>query len=346
MNILVMGAGTVGSIVGGYLTGSGYNVTLVDGWSANVDVLNREGLKLSGTRGEHHFPVKAVMLEELSRVKGPFGIIFISVKTYDTALMAEYIRPLLSAETVIISTQNGINEEFLAAEFGRNRVIGAVTEMSGYMVGPGNVVETRKDGGFVLGELDGSDTPRLQNIASVMAGCGHIKLSNNIMGILWSKLIWNSMMNPLTAISGFGTGRILQHDRYRMLALEVGMEGFAVSSKHHIRLEPLTLMGINPRRLDAHQPREVQAEGMALKLLPEPLDKMPSMAQDIKNGRLTEIDYINGILVEWGKKLAVPTPVNEEIVKTVHAIEEKQKTQSPALLDAMIEKLGLRRDGK
>jgi hypothetical protein len=124
------------------------------------------------------------------------------------------------------------------------------------------------------------------------------------------------------------------------------MEGFAVSSKHHIRLEPLTLMGINPRRLDAHQPREVQAEGMALKLLPEPLDKMPSMAQDIKNGRLTEIDYINGILVEWGKKLAVPTPVNEEIVKTVHAIEEKQKTQSPALLDAMIEKLGLRRDGK
>jgi len=335
MNILVVGAGTIGSIVGGYLSGGGYNVILADGWAANVDALNRQGLKVSGTRGDHNFRVTAIMMDEVRALKGPFDIIYICVKSYDTAAAVDSIRPLLAPETVVISTQNGINEEYIAEQIGPSHVIGAVTEMSGYMPAPGTVVETRKGGGFVLGELDGRDTTRLRNIANIMSCCGHIKISDNIMGILWSKLIWNSMMNPLTAIAGLGTGRILQDDAYRALALKVGMEGFSVSEKHQIRLEPLTLIGVDPRRLDPGKPWEIQAEDSALKQLPEPLDKMPSMAQDIKNGRRTEIDFINGILVEWGKRLGVPTPVNEEVVDTVHALEEKRLEPSPALLDGM-----------
>lgn len=342
MNILVVGAGTVGSVVGGYLTGSGYNVTFADSWAANVDVLNNEGLKLSGTRGEHHFRVKAIKMEELANQKSLYDIIYISVKNYDTAAVVEQIRPLVINDTVVISTQNGINEEYIADEIGANHVIGAVTEFSGYMSGPGSVVETRKDGGFVLGELDGKDTPRLRKIANIMAACGNIKLSNNIMGILWSKLIWNSMMNPLTAISGYGTGRILQNEKYRKLAIEVGKEGFKVSKKHQVTLEPLTLMGIDPRRLDPDKPEEIAAEEAALKLLPEPLDKMPSMAQDIKNGRQTEIDYINGIIVDFGKKLNVPTPVNQEVVKALHGVEANRQAQSPELLDEMVKKFASR----
>lgn len=338
MKILVVGAGTVGSVVGGYLAGSGYNVVFADGWAENVDVLNREGLKLSGTRGDHHFRVKAVSMDELSILKESFDLIYISGKTYDTVSIIDSINKFISADTVVISTQNGISEEYVAAHIGSSHVIGAVTELSGYMTGPGAVVETRKNGGFVIGELDGTYTPRIQKIANIMSACGNIKISNNIMGILWSKLIWNSMMNPLTAISGWGTGRILQNDSYRRLALEVGKEGFSVSKKHDINLEPLTLMGIDPRRFDPDKPQELQAEEASLKQLPEPLDKMPSMAQDIKNGRRTEIDFINGIIVEWGKKLNVPTPVNEEVVKILHAVEEKRQVQSTELLDKMVKK--------
>jgi len=341
MNILVVGAGTVGSVVGGYLTGNGCNVTLADGWMKNVDVLNKEGLKLSGTRGEHHFRLKAITLDELAKQTNSYDIIYISVKNYDTAAVVELIRPLVLQDTVVISTQNGINEEYIADAIGVKHVIGAVTEFSGYMLGPGSVVETRKDGGFVLGELDGKDTPRLRKIADIMAACGNVKISNNIMGILWSKLIWNSMMNPLTAISGFGTGRILQNDQYRKIAIEVGKEGFKVSNKHQVTLEPLTLMGIDPRRLDPNKLEEINAEEAALKLLPEPLDKMPSMAQDIKNGRPTEIDYINGIIVEWGKRYNIQTPVNEEVVKSLHDVETKRQAQSPALLDEMVKKFAI-----
>lgn len=339
MNILVVGAGTVGSVVGGYLSGSGYNVVLADGWAKNIEVLNREGLNLSGTRGDHRFSVKAIPFDAISELKDDFDIIYISVKSYDTKASVERIRPLLKAETIVISTQNGINEEFIASEIGSSHVVGAVTEFSGYMSGPGSVVETRKEGGFVLGELDGSDTARLGNVAKVMSSCGHIKISNNIMGILWSKLIWNSMLNPLTAVSGLGTGRILQLDNYRRLALEIGKEGFSVSKKHNVRLEPLTLMGIDPRRLDPDRPEEIQAEEEALKKLPEPLDKRPSMAQDIMSGRKTEIDFINGVLTEYGKRLGVPTPVNEEVIQALHLVEEKKLKQSPVLLDEILRKL-------
>lgn len=338
MNILVVGAGAVGCIVGGYLTESGYNVTLADGWPANVNALNTEGLKLSGPRGDHHIRVKAVPLEDIYDLKGPFDIIFISVKSYDTASVVASIRPLVSSETVVISTQNGINEEFICSEIGSDHVIGAVPELSGYLSGPGAAVETRKEGGFILGELDGRDTPRVRKIASIMYRCGIIKISSNVIGLLWSKLIWNGMLNPLSAISGLGLGRILQNDGYRGLAIEIGKEGFRVSKKHDVSLEPLTVIGADLRRLDPDQPVEVEKEDRSIKALPEPLDKMPSMAQDIKNGRRVEIDYINGILIEWGKKLGVPTPLNEEIVKTVHAVEDNRQIQSPTLLDAIVRK--------
>nr|WP_249317174.1 2-dehydropantoate 2-reductase [Bacillus sp. FJAT-50079] len=333
-----MGAGTVGSIIGGYLTGSGYNVLLADGWQVNVEVLNQKGLKVSGTRGEHSFPVKAVLYEELKGLNRKFDLIFISVKSYDTAASLEAIRPLMGPETIVISTQNGINEEMIAATIGSQHVIGAVTEMSGFMGAPGEVVETRMGGGFVIGELDGQMTSRVNDIASIMAGTGQIQISENVLGLLWSKLLWNSMMNPVTAISGLGTGRILQNDLFRKIALEIGKEGYTVSNKRNIHLEPLTLMGIDPRRFNPGRPKDVQLEYESLKQLPEPLDKMPSMAQDIKNGRKTEIDFINGFIVEAGKILRIPTPINEEVVSIMHEVESKRLVPSTQILDQLASK--------
>lgn len=337
MKILIVGAGTIGSIVGGYLSGEGYDVLLIDGWSENVNKLNRDGLRITGTRGEHHFNVHALEISKLNELNEKFDLIIISVKTYDTPSALASIRRFIYPETVVISTQNGINEDYLSEEIGSSHVIGAVTEMSGYMQGPGLVVESRKNGGFVIGELDGRDSDRLKEILQILSACGNIKLSNNIMGILWSKLIWNSMLNPLTAISGLGTGSILQHDNYRKLALEVGKEGFSVSRKRGIKLEPLTLMGIDPRRFDPDNEEAMKQEEASLVQLPEPLDKMPSMAQDIKNGRQTEIDYINGIIVDIGKKMDVKVPVNEAVVKTLHEVENGNKIQSTKLLDDLVE---------
>lgn len=341
MKMLLVGAGAVGSIVGGKLVGSGHDVVFADSWQENINELNKEGLKLSGVNGDKKFVVNAIHLDEIKNIKEHLGIIFISVKNYDTEKTLDLISPLIKKDTVIISTQNGINEEAIASKFGTEHVIGTVTELSGYMAGPGAVVETRKEGGFVIGELDGADTERIHALSSIMSGCGNIKISHNIMGLLWSKLIWNSMLNPLTAISGFGTGKILQVDKYRRLAIEIGKEGYAVSNGHKIQLEPLTLMGIDPRRLNPSRPAEIQAEEAALKLLPEPLDKMPSMAQDIMKGRKTEIDSINGIVFQYGKKLGIPTPINGEVIQTLHSVEEKKLNQSPELLDKILKKFNL-----
>lgn len=338
MNILVIGAGTIGCIVGGYLAGSGYNVLLADGWPANVEALNQKGIKVSGSRGEHSFPAKAVLFNELKDLNQKFDFIFISVKSYDTSTFLGEIHRFLKPETIVISTQNGINEEMIATTIGSRYVIGAVTEMSGYMAGPGEVVETRRGGGFVIGELDGKTTQRVKGVAAVMEGTGHIQISDNVLGLLWSKLLWNSMMNPVTAISGLGTGRILQNDLYRKFVLEVGKEGYSVSNKKNIKLEPLTLIGVDPRRFNPDKHEEFLKEYEVLKLLPEPLDKLPSMAQDIKNNRKTEIDYINGFIVEAGKTVQVATPMNEEIISIVHGVESKHVVPSTSILDQLISK--------
>lgn len=315
----IMGAGAIGSVVGGLLTEAGYDVTLIDQWPPHIEAMKTNGLKLSGTCGDHLVQVKALQLYEAQRITEPFDAAFLAVKAYDTEWATAFImRYLAQPDGVIVDFQNGINDERVAAVAGRERTLGCVITISAGMYEPGHAMRTdRTPIGFKIGELDGKDTPRARALVDVMNHVAESHLTTNLFGDRWSKLAVNSMANPIAGLSGYGSNEVRTLPVPRGIAIQVAAEVIKVGRAAGYEIEPL--MGIEAQKfVDASEGRNVQlledemtagARGMA--------GGRPSLLQDVMRGRRTEIEELNGYVVAEGKRLGVPTPFNEAVVREI-----------------------------
>src|SRR5579859_1092498 len=182
--IAVMGAGAIGSVVGGMLTRAGRDVTLIDQWPAHVVAMQTGGLRLSGTCGEHVVPVKAVQLCDAQALGEPFDAIFLAVKGYDTDWATLFaIRFLSQPDGVIVDFQNGMNDERVAALAGRERTLGCVITISAGMYEPGHSTRTDTQAvGFKLGELDGQETPRVRELVRLLSDVAPTQATTNLLG--------------------------------------------------------------------------------------------------------------------------------------------------------------------
>jgi 2-dehydropantoate 2-reductase len=341
MPIAILGAGAIGSVVGGMLTKAGGDVTLVDQWPDHVEAMKRHGLRLSGTCGEHVIPVRALHLAELSSVDEPFDAIFLAVKGYDTEwaaqLAAGYLR---QPDGLVVDFQNGVNDERVAAVVGRARTLGCVIVISAGMYEPGHAIRTDTTTvGFKIGELDGRDTPRAQALAKLMSGVAPAHVTTNLWGERWSKLAVNCMGNALAGLSGLGSAEIRLEPGPRRIAIQLGAEAVRVGRALGHEIEPL--IGIAAQRIvDAAEGRglaEVEADLAAE--AKRRTGGRPSFLQDVMKRRRTEIDFLNGHVVAQGRTVGVPTPFNEAIVAAVHAHPVGRLTPDPKHLEPLLELL-------
>jgi len=322
--IAVLGSGAIGSMVGGMLTRAGHDVTLVDQWPEHVEAMQKVGLRLSGTCGEHLVPVRALHLHELQSVDAPFDAVFLAVKSYDTEwaaqLAAQYLK---NPDGVVVDFQNGINDERVAAVVGRERTLGCVI--------------TIREVGFYLGELDGRDTTRAQELARVLGDVAPTKVTTNLWGQRWSKLAVNCMGNALAGLSGLGSAELRLEPGPRRVSIQLGAEVVRVGRAHGHTIEPL-IGGIDAQRVvDAAEGRglaEVEADLAAE--AKRRTGGRPSLLQDVMKHRRTEVDFLNGHVSAEGRNKGVPTPFNDAIVAAVHAHPVGRLTPNPKNLDPLI----------
>jgi 2-dehydropantoate 2-reductase len=337
VDVLVVGAGAIGGVLAGYLAGAGHGVVAVDEWPEHVAAIGEHGLVVDGARGPNRFRFVAAPWHEVESVSPRPELVVVAVKSYDTVRAAELVAPLLSAETSVVSTQNGINEDTLSELLGRERVVGAVTEIGGYVARPGEIVETRRDGGFVIGELDGSDGPRIRRIQAVLSACAPTIVSSSIRSLLWSKLTWNCMMNPLTALTGLGQGEVWTTPTLAGLAVAVGQEARDVAQADGAGIEPLTFLGVDLPGLLSDDPGEATVERRRVVRLYEPqATKSTSMREDVRHGRRTEIGFLNGHVVRRGDDLGVPVELNRALARLVAAVECCDLAPGPDLLAPLV----------
>lgn len=319
MRIGIIGAGAIGSIVGGLLTKAGHDVTLVDQWPEHVETIKAKGLRLSGTCGEHTIPVKALHIHEAQSVQEPFEAVFIAVKSYDTEwATALGVRYLKQPDGVVVVFQNGINEERVAAVAGKERTLGCVITIGAGMYEPGHAMRTDSGKlGFKLGELDGRDTERARELVRILNDVAPAKLTGNLWGERWSKLAVNCMANPLAGLSGLGSAEVRSQPVPRRIAIQLAAEVITVGRAFGYEIEPI--FGIEPQRfVDAADGRglaEVEADMAAgTRFLS---GGRPSLLQDVLKGRRTEVDYLNGYVSEQGRRAGVKTPFNDAIVELI-----------------------------
>ncbi|MGH7322025.1 MAG: ketopantoate reductase family protein, partial [Candidatus Rokuibacteriota bacterium] len=243
----IIGAGAIGSVVGGLLTKAGHDVTLVDPWSEHVAAMKQHGLRLSGTCGEHLIAVKALHLDEMPSIGEPLDAVFVAVKAYDTEWATSLGLKHLKPGGVVVDFQNGINDERVAALAGTERTLGCVITISAGLYEPGHAVRTdRGTVGFKIGELDGSDSPRARDLVRIMNDVAPAKLTTNLWGERWSKLAVNCMANPLAGLSGLGSAEIRSAPESRRIAIQIAAEAIRVGRAAGHDIEPM--LGIDSQR--------------------------------------------------------------------------------------------------
>ncbi|PYN32484.1 MAG: hypothetical protein DMD98_14230 [Candidatus Rokuibacteriota bacterium] len=321
MRIGIIGAGAIGSVVGGLLTKAGHDVTLVDQWPEHVEAMRKHGLRLSGTCGEHVIQVKAFHLHEAQAIEEPFDAVFVAVKSYDTEwATALAVRHLARPDGVVVDFQNGLNDERVAAIAGRERTLGCVITIGAGMYEPGHATRTDTGTiGFKLGELDGRDTARARALARILSDVAPAQVTTNLWGERWSKLAVNCMANPLAGLSGLGSAEVRSEPVPRRIAIHIAAEVVRVSRASGYEIEPI--YGIEAQRfVDAVEgrglaevERDMAAGARHLR------GGRPSLLQDVLRGRRTEIDYLNGYVCQEGRRVGIETPVNDAVVKAIHA---------------------------
>ncbi len=333
----IIGAGAIGSVVGGMLTRAGHDVTLIDQWPDHIEAIKRHGLRLSGTCGEHLVPVKAMHIHETQGLRDPFDVIFISVKSYDTewatALATVYLR---QPSGIVVDFQNGINDERVAAVAGRERTLGCVITISAGMYEPGHAIRTDTGSiGFKIGEHDGKDTPRAQEIARIMNDVAVTKVTPNLWGERWSKLAVNCMVNPISGLSGFDSAEARTNQVPRRIAVFTAAEVIQVGRARGFEVEPIysiktqrfvdAVAGDGLAEVEADMSRDARSR----------VGGRPSMLQDVMKGRRTEINYLNGYVADQGRQVGVKTPINDKIVELVNAPGVGQLKPNPKNLDPL-----------
>jgi len=302
VKVAVLGAGAMGSVFGGFLAEHGHDVTLLDVWKDHVDRINQCGLELVGISGDRTIRLTATL--DPSSV-GPVDLLLVFVKAYHTSRAMETAMPLVGAGTTVVTFQNGIgNIEAIAEYVSRSQVLAGVTSWGATVLGPGKIRHAGV-GDCFLGELDGSMTQRLCAVSRAFSDAMiPVRKTDNILGLVWTKLMANVVINPLTAILRVHNGDLLDHPGAEELGRLALSEAVAVAQAKGIRL--------------LHEdPGEMVRE-----VCRKTASNRSSMLQDVMAGRRTEIGFINGAIVREGGALGIPTPVNLALTRLVEAIEQ------------------------
>jgi 2-dehydropantoate 2-reductase len=346
-----MGAGAVGSYVGGHLSRAGNDVTLIDPWPQHIDTIKEHGLQLEGTQGEYLVRPKALHLHEVqSLFKDPVDIAFVCTKSYDTVWAATMISQYLAPGGFIVSLQNSINEERIAGVVGWGRVVGCIaSSISVNAYKPGHVTRTVQPGGpgytvFRVGEVHGRITPRIEALAEMLTAIDSAKATPNLWGERWTKLVINASGNGVSAITGLGGKDMTLNPDIRRLSIKLSGEAIAVGQALGFNLE--SIRGMTPDVIRAASEGDQQAfeqvEANMLKGLARMTEEgRPSTGQDIVKGRRTEIDYINGLVAEKGDEAGIPTPTHKAIVEVVKQVERREVEPDPSLVNRVWELAGV-----
>src|SRR5262245_38648264 len=337
----IIGAGAIGSVVGGMLTKAGHDVTLMEQWPEHVEAMKKVGLRLSGTCGEHVVPVKALHFHEMQGLREPFDYVFISVKSYDTEwATAMAVANLRAPGGVVVDFQNGINDERVANVAGRERTLGCVITISAGMYEPGHAIRTDTGAiGFKIGEHDGQQTPRAGALVEAMNAVAPTKFTTNLWGERWSKLAVNCMVNPICGLSGLGSMEARTDPEIQLISIQLGSEVIQVGRACGHEVEPI--YGIVAQRfVDAAAGQglsEIQADMSAVGKSRS--GGRPSMLQDVMRRRRTEIDYLNGYVAERGRRVGVKTPFNDAVVDLMNSFPVGTLTPDRKNLDPLVRRL-------
>lgn len=346
--IAIVAAGAVGGYVGAHMARAGLDPILIDAWPAHVEAMRTKGLAITGTTPEEAFttPVRALDVCDVPQLarEAPIDVAFICPKSFDTEWAAQLIRPYLAHDGVAVSLQNCMNDERLAAIVGPTRTLGCIA--SKIMVdlhAPGQVHRGVSKGGrdytiFRVGELHGRVTARAERVAQILETADSAMVTSNLWGERWSKLVANCMENGLSAATGMMGNAVARSTPHRRFLIRLAGEAIRIGQAAGYALEPV--VGQDPERFA----RAAEGDADAMAALEETLlaaakkrsdTQVASMGQDMRKGRRTEIEFMNGHVVAVAQSIGRQAPLNAALTDLVLKVERGALKADPGLITGL-----------
>jgi len=321
METVVIGAGAIGSVMGGLLSKAGEDVILI-GRKPHVDAINQNGLTLEAP------PEKVVI-----RVKAAENLDFkpdlalLAAKTHDVESAVRKAQPFLS-DALVVTTQNGVrSDDIVAGILGKENIISGVVLYNCEFLEPGRVLYSKllSKTALLIGEPFNLKGNRLQSLLALFNKALPTDISQDIRGAHWTKLLWN-LITAVPAVTGLSYQEGNHYPQIRDLNIRLMKEGLEVIRLAGIKTAPVPGLSLSLIEKMAEMPLP-QASSMMKNIIESGGEQhtLGSMLQSIKRGRSTEVDYMNGEIVSLGKNNGIPTPVNSLMVGLVHEVEATRK---------------------
>ena len=332
--IAVLGAGAIGGSIAAFLARAGVAVTVIDIWPENVEAIRSGGIRVTALEEEFTAaPAAALHLADVTPASGPFDIVFLALKSYDTEWACHFIRPHLAPGGFVVSAQNSINDEAVAGVVGWSRVVGAVVTFGSGMYDPGHVTYTspREKRPFTIGEPSGLVTPRAREVAGILehVSGGNVATTTNLWGERWAKLCVNSMANAVAGVTGLRSAEMREVTESRRASIRIAAEVVTVGTAHGVSIEPITGVRaeLYPLAIEDGAAME-EVEGILVSSAREVGVGRPSLAQDLMKGRRIEVDHLNGYVSRKGAEVGIDTPANDAIRSLANAVAAGELSQS------------------
>jgi len=297
-----MGAGAIGSLIGGFLARSGFDVTLI-GRKKHVEAIRKNGLTIKGVSGNFRMNVKSTA--RVDSLNDVFDLVILTVKAYDTKKAVAECKPLFGYGTILLCLQNGLGVEDEASGIvAKERVLRGITNNGAQLEKPSVVLHTGV-GETVLGKPNKDGSSDAERVAGIFDEAGlKVKVASNIHGAVWVKALVNVGINPFGALTKMRNGELLTTVELKNLMAETVMEGVRVAGRLGVKLDEADPVSVMFRTAEATA------------------ENRNSMLQDIERGKRTEIDYINGAIARLGFKVGVQTPLNSLLTYLIKGLEK------------------------
>ena len=301
MNIVILGAGAIGSLFGALLSKKN-NVVLI-GRTSHVHAIRKHGLEI---KGKTQMNVKISAKDSVDAIPFSVDLLMVTVKSYDTTSAIDQAKNIITDDTLVLSLQNGLNNiAAIKQVVDQRQIIAGVTTHGALFSDPGCIRHTGV-GKTILGELDSKASTRIKNIIDIFNIVGiDTTVSNDIIREMWIKAVVNSCINPITAFFGCSNGYLLENPILEKIVEEICTESTHIAHAYGIKLSYRNMVS---------RTKEV---------IQETSENYSSMLQSVKRGKKTEIDSINGVLVDIGRIKKVDVSLNEILVSLVKTLSDQ-----------------------
>jgi 2-dehydropantoate 2-reductase len=330
MQYTLIGAGAIGGTIAAHIVRGGESVLVVDRDLEHVQAMQARGLTIRGFDETFTVPVDAVTPDQLP---DKLETVLLATKAPATEAAVRSFADRLAPDGCVVSLQNGLNELTIARLVGEQRTIGAFVNFSADYLEPG-LIHFAGRGAFYIGELDGSITPRLQQLQQALSHWGNVQLTDNIWGFLYGKQAYGAMLFA-TALTNDSMADAI--DQHRHVTVDLAREVLSVAAALGIR--PLGFDGFEPEAIGSGDPALVDGSLERLIAIRHGDEKTHSgVWRDMAvRKRRTEVDAHFLPIVEDAHRHGLPVPLLERMIEMIHELEEGRRSFSSANLDELAE---------